>query len=181
MLQASRCGNVHVALHGAASSPALSCSSKSARLGPVRRVRPGLTCRSGVLPLGTHPSGLPAAAAAVTPHQLLTHIAATRRLFTPYVRRGASGQPFYGYGWQIRRDSAGSVINHTGGNGVVFADLRWFVEPDVVVVMADNAFSAERASRLVRAVRSAVRDRRPEAARLSLRGRTSGWRIADSG
>lgn len=65
-------------------------------------------------------------------------------------------------------------MRHTGGNGVVFADLRGFVEPDVVVVMADNAFSAERASRLVRAVRSAVRVRRPEAARRSERGSTSG-------
>jgi CubicO group peptidase (beta-lactamase class C family) len=93
--------------------------------------------------------------AALRSHRVLSP-PATRQLFTPYVRRGEAGDTYYGYGWQIRRDSAGTVINHTGGNGVFFADVRWFVEQNVVAIVANNAFSAEQVRRLLGALRAAV-------------------------
>jgi len=66
-----------------------------------------------------------------------------RRLTTPRVEAGASGL-WYGYGWKIVEDGRGRrFVNHSGGNGAFFADIRWYESPDLTTVVTCNAFRIE--------------------------------------
>jgi CubicO group peptidase (beta-lactamase class C family) len=46
---------------------------------------------------------------------------------------------FYGYGWRIEKTPRNTTIIWHGGDGAAFhSDTRWFVDDDVIVIMATN-------------------------------------------
>lgn len=58
---------------------------------------------------------------------------------TPQVPENEEGTSYYGYGWAIFPLSGGKrLIAHNGGNGAFFADLRRYVDDDVVLVLTAN-------------------------------------------
>lgn len=75
---------------------------------------------------------------------------ARKRLFTRYVPENPNDENptwFYGYGWAVattERDT--TLISHNGGNGIFFADFRWYVEDEVTLIYFTNTaekFSGE--------------------------------------
>ncbi len=66
--------------------------------------------------------------------------ASTDQMFAQHVEEGEGAGSFYGYGWALfstKRDTR--LITHNGGNGVQFADVLWFPDEDVRVVLMSNA------------------------------------------
>lgn len=66
------------------------------------------------------------------------------RLFTPVADEG--GGSFYAYGWATAETDRGTrVVGHSGGNGILFSDLRWFRDEGVLLFMMTNVaeFPAE--------------------------------------
>lgn len=66
--------------------------------------------------------------------------ASRKAFFTEHVREGESADSHYGYGWAIFRTPRGTrLITHNGGNGVQFADVLWYPEEGLRVVLLSNA------------------------------------------
>ena len=66
--------------------------------------------------------------------------ASTDAMFTPHVQEGQGGASFYGYGWALFKTKRGTrLITHNGGNGVQFADVLWYADEGVRVVLMSNA------------------------------------------
>jgi hypothetical protein len=63
---------------------------------------------------------------------------------------------WYGYGWSILERPWGEVIDHTGGNGIFFADARWFRNSDIRLTITNNAFDRDEISQLLTAIRAAL-------------------------
>jgi CubicO group peptidase (beta-lactamase class C family) len=65
---------------------------------------------------------------------------AKAKLFKPWVAEDPSGESHYGYGWAVTKTKDGrSVIMHNGGNGIFSADLRRYVDDDLLIVTFSNA------------------------------------------
>lgn len=65
--------------------------------------------------------------------------ASTDALFTPFVDEGG-GNSHYGYGWVVMKTQRGTrLITHNGGNGVQFADVLWYADEGVTIVLMSNA------------------------------------------
>lgn len=61
-------------------------------------------------------------------------------LFAPHVEEGEDAGSHYGYGWAIFQTPRGTrLITHNGGNGVQFADVLWYADEGIVVVLMSNA------------------------------------------
>jgi hypothetical protein len=76
------------------------------------------------------------------------------RLFDPAADEGG-GQSFYGYGWAMTETPRGTpVVFHSGGNGILFSDARWFREENVFVFMMTSVgeYPAERITPQVEAI-----------------------------
>ena len=66
--------------------------------------------------------------------------ASTDVMFTPHVEEGQGAGSFYGYGWALFKTKRGTrLITHNGGNGVQFADVLWYADEGVRVVLMSNA------------------------------------------
>lgn len=66
-----------------------------------------------------------------------------QRLTAGYIDTGRPNRS-YGYGWYVGSDDRGRrLVDHTGGNGAFFAMVRWYQEPEVVLVVTSNAFQPE--------------------------------------
>ena len=63
---------------------------------------------------------------------------------------------WYGYGWTIIEKPWGEVIDHTGGNGIFFADARWFKDRGLLLTMTNNAFDREQVQSLMDDIRAAL-------------------------
>lgn len=64
--------------------------------------------------------------------------ASTDAMFTEHVPEG--GGSFYGYGWALFKTQRGTrLITHNGGNGVQFADVLWYADEGVTIVLMSNA------------------------------------------
>ncbi len=62
------------------------------------------------------------------------------QLFTPFVEEGQGGGSHYGYGWAIFNTPRGTrLITHNGGNGIQFADVLWYADEGVTIVLMSNA------------------------------------------
>lgn len=76
---------------------------------------------------------------ALRTHTVLSE-ASTKAMFTPHVEEGEGAGSHYGYGWAIFRTPRGTrLITHNGGNGVQFADVLWYADEGVTVVLMSNA------------------------------------------
>ncbi len=63
------------------------------------------------------------------------------QLFKPHVVVDEKENRFYAYGWRVYATHRGTpLITHGGGDGVVFANVRWYVKEDVLIVLLTNAF-----------------------------------------
>ena len=66
--------------------------------------------------------------------------ASTDAMFTPHVAEGEGANSHYGYGWALFTTKRGTrLITHNGGNGVQFADVLWYPEEGVRIVLMSNA------------------------------------------
>lgn len=66
--------------------------------------------------------------------------ASTDAMIAPHVEEGEGAGSFYGYGWALFTTKRGTrLITHNGGNGVQFADVLWFADEGVRVVLMSNA------------------------------------------
>ena len=66
--------------------------------------------------------------------------ASTKAMFTPHVEEGPGAGSHYGYGWALFRTERDTrLITHNGGNGVQFADVLWYADEGVIVVLMSNA------------------------------------------
>jgi len=64
---------------------------------------------------------------------------AKTKLFHPHVREEEGSDSFYGYGWTISQTRSGTkVITHNGSNAIFYADFRWYVDDDILFVIASN-------------------------------------------
>lgn len=63
---------------------------------------------------------------------------------------------WYGYGWSILERPWGEVIDHTGGNGIFFADARWFRDADIRLTITNNAFDRDEIQQLLTSIRAAL-------------------------
>jgi len=61
-------------------------------------------------------------------------------MFMPYVQEGEGAGSHYGYGWAIFNTPRGTrLITHNGGNGIQFADVLWYADEGVTIVLMSNA------------------------------------------
>lgn len=66
--------------------------------------------------------------------------ASTQAMFTPHISEGEGAGSHYGYGWALFNTPRGTrLITHNGGNGVQFADVLWYADEGVLVVLMSNA------------------------------------------
>ena len=66
--------------------------------------------------------------------------ASTDAMWTPHMEEGEGAGSFYGYGWALFKTRRGTrLITHNGGNGIQFADVLWFADEGVTVVLMSNA------------------------------------------
>ena len=64
----------------------------------------------------------------------------TDAMCTPHIEEGEGAGSFYGYGWALFKTRRGTrLITHNGGNGIQFADVLWFADEGVTVVLMSNA------------------------------------------
>jgi CubicO group peptidase (beta-lactamase class C family) len=64
---------------------------------------------------------------------------AKRAFFTPYVNGGAPIGAKYAYGWTVLTSPAGTTLFvHTGSNSIFFAELRYYVQEDIVIISSSN-------------------------------------------
>jgi CubicO group peptidase (beta-lactamase class C family) len=65
---------------------------------------------------------------------------AKAKYFTPYVKEGPNADSYYAYGWAVfTTPRKTKLIAHNGGNGVFFADFRWYADEHVVIYAHSNA------------------------------------------
>lgn len=64
--------------------------------------------------------------------------AALETYLTPHVREGLGSDGSYAYGWAIRETEAGRLVSHDGGNGFFLADVRQYVDADLLVITLSN-------------------------------------------
>ena len=65
--------------------------------------------------------------------------AAKAKMYTRHVREGAGADTYYGYGWVIGESAWGTrLIEHNGGNGIVYADFLRYPDDDLVVILSTN-------------------------------------------
>ncbi len=62
-------------------------------------------------------------------------------MFTPHVEERPGGDTFYGYGWVVQDTPHGKLVWHNGGNDFFFADFWRFLDADVTVFVASNAYA----------------------------------------
>lgn len=62
-------------------------------------------------------------------------------MFTPYVEERPGGDTFYGYGWVVEDTPDGKLVWHNGGNDFFFADFWRYLDADVTVFVASNAYA----------------------------------------
>jgi CubicO group peptidase (beta-lactamase class C family) len=61
-------------------------------------------------------------------------------MFAPHVEEGEGAGSHYGYGWAIFSTPRNTrLITHNGGNGVQFADVLFYADEGVTVVLMSNA------------------------------------------
>ncbi|HRH37871.1 MAG TPA: serine hydrolase domain-containing protein [Flavobacteriales bacterium] len=66
--------------------------------------------------------------------------ASTTKLFTPYVEEGPGSGSHYGYGWALFKTPRSTrLITHNGGNGIQFADVLWYADEGITIVLLSNA------------------------------------------
>ncbi len=64
---------------------------------------------------------------------------AKTKLLHPHVREEPGSDSFNGCGWTISQSRLGTkVIAHNGSNAIFYADFRWYVDEDVLFVIASN-------------------------------------------
>lgn len=63
---------------------------------------------------------------------------ALRRYLAPHVPEGLGSDAYYAYGWAVSETPVGRLISHNGGNGFFFADVRQYVDADLLVVVLSN-------------------------------------------
>ncbi|HEY0922312.1 serine hydrolase [Rheinheimera pacifica] len=64
--------------------------------------------------------------------------ASTTLLFTPHVATPRAGN-FYGYGWIIEpAGQYGKVVRHGGSNGIFTADMRYYADKQLLIVLMTN-------------------------------------------
>jgi CubicO group peptidase (beta-lactamase class C family) len=63
---------------------------------------------------------------------------ALTQYLTPHVPEGLGSDAHYAYGWAIEDTSAGRLVSHTGGNGFFFAEVRQYIDADVLLVLLSN-------------------------------------------
>ena len=80
----------------------------------------------------------------------------TAKLFERHAVRNAERQIWYGYGWGILDRPWGEVVDHTGGNGIFFADARWFRQRDLFLTITCSNFAGTDIGGLLRALRTAL-------------------------
>ena len=64
----------------------------------------------------------------------------TDQMFAPQVLEGEGAESHYGFGWALfktQRDTR--LITHNGGNGIQFADVLWYADEGLTVVLMSNA------------------------------------------
>ncbi|HEX9953326.1 MAG TPA: serine hydrolase [Rubricoccaceae bacterium] len=60
-------------------------------------------------------------------------------MFTPHVPENADSSSFYGYGWTLFTTARGTrLAAHDGGNAAFFADVRRYLDEEVVILWATN-------------------------------------------
>lgn len=62
-------------------------------------------------------------------------------MFTPHVEEEPGSDSFYGYGWVVQDTPVGKLVWHNGGNDFFFADFWRFLDADVTVLVASNAYA----------------------------------------
>jgi CubicO group peptidase (beta-lactamase class C family) len=62
-------------------------------------------------------------------------------MFTPYVEELPGGDTFYGYGWVVEDTTYGKLVWHNGGNDFFFADFWRYLDANVTVFVASNAYA----------------------------------------
>ena len=66
--------------------------------------------------------------------------ASVAAMLTPHVEEGEGAGSYYGYGWAIFNTPRGTrLITHNGGNGIQFADVLWYPDDSVTIVLMSNA------------------------------------------
>ncbi|MBK8340308.1 MAG: beta-lactamase family protein [Flavobacteriales bacterium] len=66
--------------------------------------------------------------------------ASTEQMFAPHVAEGEGSDSHYGYGWAIFKTQRNTrLITHNGGNGIQFADVLWYADEGLTVVLMSNA------------------------------------------
>jgi CubicO group peptidase (beta-lactamase class C family) len=74
--------------------------------------------------------------------------ASRKKQLTPWVPEDPSGETRYGYGWVLSSTvGGGRLIEHNGGNGVFFADVRRYVDDSLDLVFLTNAAENETVER----------------------------------
>jgi len=63
---------------------------------------------------------------------------ALERYLRPHVREGLGSDGAYAYGWRVQDTPVGRLVSHTGGNGFFFAEVRQYVEADLLVITLAN-------------------------------------------
>lgn len=57
---------------------------------------------------------------------------------TPHVPEGLGSDGHYAYGWGLQDTEVGRLVSHTGGNNFFFADVRQYVDADLLVIVLAN-------------------------------------------
>jgi len=57
------------------------------------------------------------------------------KLFSPYIE---DGNGHYCYGWRSLNTDYGNLITHGGSNGIFYANVAWWTEPDVLMILSVN-------------------------------------------
>lgn len=81
----------------------------------------------------------------------------TAAMFTPHIRDPKNTAAGIGYGWRIFDDKRGRWINHGGSNGEsYFADVRYFLRYDALMIISLNQFDVEQVREFVRSFADAA-------------------------
>ena len=67
---------------------------------------------------------------------------ALERYLTPHVPEGLGSDGYYAYGWAVENTPVGRLVWHTGGNGFFFAEVRRYIEADLLLVLLSNESNA---------------------------------------
>ena len=62
---------------------------------------------------------------------------AKQKFFTPYAQE-ENGDLFFGYGCGVFKTPHGKLVVKNGGNGILFADFRWYLDEDLMYFIAST-------------------------------------------